>query len=85
MSYNINLFHSDKYLEYWDSVKGQQSIKVVYKEEGIEKGRLVGLLFSDAGIKGYLSRRCIVWGGPVISDDVLDRHKVFQILMQLFY
>jgi serine/alanine adding enzyme len=84
MPYNINLFHADNFLEFWDSVKGQQSIRVVYEEDGVEKGRLVGLLFSDSGIKGYLSRRCIVWGGPVISDDVLDRNKVFEILMISF-
>ena len=84
MKYNINLFHSDSFLEFWDSVKGQKSIKVVYEEDGVEKGRLAGLLFSDIGIKGYLSRRCIVWGGPVISDDILDRNKVFKILMSSF-
>jgi serine/alanine adding enzyme len=81
MSYNINLFHSDNFLEFWSSNKGKQSIKVVYEEEGIEKGRLAGLLFSDSGIKGYLSRRCIVWGGPVIPDDVLDKNKVSKILI----
>src|ERR1035437_5500861 len=84
MTYNLNLFHSDNFLEFWDSVKGQQSIKVVYEEEGVEKGRLAGLLFSDDGIKAYLSRRCIVWGGPVISDSVLDRNIVFEILMSSF-
>jgi serine/alanine adding enzyme len=84
MSYNVNLFHTDRFLEFGDSVKGQQSIKVVYEEEGIEKGRLAGLLFSDSGVKGYLSRRCIVWGGPLISDDIFDRDKVFEILMNSF-
>jgi serine/alanine adding enzyme len=84
MPYNLNLFHTDNFIEFWDSVKGQQSIKVVYEETGVEKGRLVGLLSSDSGIKGYLSRRCIVWGGPVISDDVLDKNKVFEILMSSF-
>ena len=84
MMYNINLFHSDNILEFWASIKGQKGIKVVYEEEGVEKGRLVGLLFSDIGIKSYLSRRCIVWGGPVISDDVPDKDKVFEILMNSF-
>src|ERR1035437_1234194 len=84
MTYNLNLFHSDNFLEFWESVKGQQIIKVVYEEEGVEKGRLAGLLFSNDGIKGYLSRRCIVWGGPVISNDILDRNKVFKILMNSF-
>ena len=84
MTYNINLFHSDNILEFWFSIKGQKGIKVVYKEEGVEKGRLVGLLFSDTGIKNYFSRRCIIWGGPVISDDVSDRDKVFEALMNSF-
>jgi serine/alanine adding enzyme len=84
MTYNINLFHSDNILEFWDSIKGQKGIKVVYKEEGVEKGRLVGLLFSDTGIKNYFSRRCIIWGGPVISDDISDRDKVFEALMNSF-
>src|ERR1035437_1314590 len=81
---NMNLFQSDKIVEFWDSVRGLKSIKVVYEEEGVEKGRLVGLLFSDNGIKGYLSRRCIVWGGPVISENILNKKKVFEILMKSF-
>ena len=84
MIYNINLFQSDNFLEYADSIKGIKNIKVVYEEEGVEKGRLAGLLFSGDGIKGYLSRRCIVWGGPVISDSVLDRNIVFEILISSF-
>ena len=84
MMHNINLFHSDNILEFWASIKGQKGIEVVYGEERVEKGRLVGLLFSDNGIKSYLSRRCIVWGGPVISDNVLERDKVFAILMNSF-
>jgi serine/alanine adding enzyme len=80
----MNLFQSDKIIEFWESVKGLKAIKVLYKEAGMEKGRLVGLLYSDNGIKGYLSRRCIVWGGPIISEDIINKKEVFKMLMKSF-
>ena len=39
-----------------------------------EKDKLSGILLAviikeSDGIKGSLSRRCVVWGGPVIKED----------------
>jgi len=81
---NINLFQSEIMLEFWKSLDSFQALKVVKSNGDEEIGRLVGLVFNEEGIKGYLSRRCIVWGGPVIADAVENKTEICESLLKSF-
>lgn len=83
----ISLFQSDKIAEFWDSIPGMKSVTILAKRNDVEVGRLYGALFNDGGVKGYLSRRVIIWGGPYIhvhdDENGIFEELLLELLQQL--
>ena len=80
----LNFFQSDKIYEFWNSIPKHKAIKSQYYENGVEKGRLYGCLYTGPSLKSYFSRRCIVWGGPVIDSAIIEKEIVFEKLLNDF-
>jgi serine/alanine adding enzyme len=68
-----NYFQSHLTYEFFSSVKKYQPLIIA----AIIDGKIVGSLLcvfirENNGLKGFLSRRCIVWGGPLVSNNNTD-------------
>lgn len=68
---NGNFFQSPAAYEFFRSVDDYQPVLLTAEEENIIKGVLSAVIITEHGIKGYFSRRCIVWGGPIANSDEL--------------
>ena len=70
---NGNFFQSPEAFSFFGSVKNYVPIKIFCVDsEGELLGILVAVIQKEMGIKGYFSRRCIVWGGPLLSEKMMD-------------
>lgn len=79
-----NFFQSEKFARFYDLKGDVKLIFSNYSIQGKRKGLLQGLLFLDSGLKGYFSRRCIVWGGPIIDDSVQNKEEICRQLLKDF-
>ncbi len=63
-------FQSPDFLDFFHSVSGRQSAEVYAVEEG---GKLLSLCVTtmqkEDGVKGFFSRRAIIYGGPLLKSD----------------
>ncbi len=66
---NGNFFQSTKAYQFFKSVENYEPILIVAKNGEEIVGSLLAVLIKEKGIKGYFSRRCIVWGGPLVKED----------------
>jgi len=64
-----NFFQSTKAYEFFQSVENYEPVLLVAKKGNEMVGSLLAALMKEKGIKGYFSRRCIVWGGPLVKED----------------
>lgn len=79
------------YSQFFQSINAFRFFKAVNIYEplwiiALEGNEIVGSLLSfvmkeRGGLKGYLSRRCIVWGGPLVKDEDPD---VYSKLLEKF-
>ncbi|MBK7410531.1 MAG: GNAT family N-acetyltransferase [Saprospirales bacterium] len=79
-----HFFQSPEFFEFIEPVKGYQPILLILKgESGAVEGSLMGAFQRDGGsIKSWLSRRLIVWGGPIVSEHAsVDKKKAVQTLL----
>lgn len=68
---NGNFFQSPEAYSFFGSVNNYESVKLFCLDAvGEILGVLVAVIQKEGGIKGYFSRRCILWGGPLVSDGV---------------
>ncbi|MCB9284856.1 MAG: GNAT family N-acetyltransferase [Lewinellaceae bacterium] len=80
-----HFFQSPEFFEFIEPVKGYQPILLIAKNDAGEvEGSLLGAFQSDGGpVKSWLSRRLIVWGGPMVSETPgVDREQVATRLLQ---
>lgn len=65
-----NFFQSTKAYQFFQSVENYEPIFIVAKDNDEIVGSLLAVCIREGkGVKGYFSRRCIIWGGPVIKDN----------------
>ena len=64
-----NFFQSTNAFKFFQSVDNYEPILLVAKEKDEIVGSLLAVVMKEKGLKGYFSRRCIVWGGPLVKDD----------------
>jgi lipid II:glycine glycyltransferase (peptidoglycan interpeptide bridge formation enzyme) len=67
---HANFFQSTKAFNLFQSVENYEPILIVAREKSEIVGSLLAIVIKEgAGLKGYFSRRCIIWGGPLVNDD----------------
>jgi len=64
-----SFFQSTKAFKFFQSVDNYEPILLVAKKKDEIVGSLLAVVMKEKGLKGYFSRRCIVWGGPLVKDD----------------
>lgn len=65
-----NFFQSPKAFQFFQSVDNFEPILLVaFKEREIVGSLLIVVIREGKGLKGYFSRRGIVWGGPLVQED----------------
>lgn len=65
-----NFFQSIKAFRFFQAINIYEPILIVAVEGEEIVGSLLSVVMKEGrGVKGYFSRRCIVWGGPLIKDD----------------
>lgn len=66
-----NWFQSDECLALYSSMSFIEPFECSVSRGGEVKGRIVGYIQKDGGgVKGFLSRRAIINGGPMLADDI---------------
>lgn len=66
-----NWFQSDECLALYSSMSFIEPFECFVSRDGVIKGRIIGYIQKDGGrIKGFLSRRAIINGGPMLADDI---------------
>ena len=79
---NGNFFQSSKAVIFFQQVENHEPILIEVQENGDTVGSLLAIIVKESGgAKGYLSRRCIIWGGPLVRDE--DPEIYMQILCRL--
>lgn len=65
-----NFFQSPEFLQFIEPVRGYKPFLLIAVDgPGGILGSLMGVIQSDGGgVKSWLSRRLIVWGGPVVGE-----------------
>ena len=67
---NANFFQSPKAFQFFESAENYQPLLFLAFEKEEIVGSLLAVVIQEGhGLKGYFSRRCIVWGGPLIKDN----------------
>lgn len=66
-----NFFQSPGFFHFINEVDGYKPVQVITTDEsGKIKGSLLGVYQSNgSNIKSWLSRRLIIWGGPLVTDE----------------
>jgi len=64
---NANFFQSPMAYVFFKTVNGYEPVLIAAEEGKKITAILLAVIIKDPGIKGFFSKRCIVWGGP-LSD-----------------
>ena len=76
---NGNFFQSTKAYYFFKSVESYQPVFFIAKEQNEIAGTLLAIVIKEGkGLKGYLSRRCIIWGGPIVGN---ENQEVYSLLL----
>lgn len=66
---NANFFQSPKAFQFFESAENYQPFLFVALENNEIVGSLLAVVIQEGhGVKGYFSRRSIIWGGPLTKD-----------------
>ncbi len=66
---NGNFFQLPFTYCFFDSVERYFPLIIVLSQQQKIQGVLAGIIIVESGIKSFFSRRCIVWGGPLVSEN----------------
>ncbi len=67
---NGNFFQSLEAFTYFASIDGYKPVIILATEAGEIVGSLLAIIMKEKSkVKGYLSRRCIIYSGPIIKND----------------
>lgn len=68
-----NFYQSTKAFHFFQSLDKYEPILIVASEGEAILGSLLAVIINEgSGVKGYFSRRAIVWGGPLVQEDNPD-------------
>ncbi|MHB2149526.1 lipid II:glycine glycyltransferase FemX [Calditrichota bacterium LG25] len=71
---NGNIFQTPQMFEFYQKVPNYTPyIFCTVDSKGEIVGILLAVVIKEAGIAGFFSSRCIVWGGPLINEGDLDK------------
>ena len=71
-----NFFQSPAFFDFIKTVKGYRPFQMVAKKDGRVIGSLLGVFQSNGGnVKSWLSRRLIIWGGPLVQAKSVEEEK----------
>ena len=76
---NGNFFQTADALELFSDLPGYKPLLFMAMQDDVIKGILVAVMMSEAGLKGYFSRRCIIWGGPLCYDNNTSEQLIFEL------
>lgn len=65
---NGNFFQTSLAFDFFNNLPGHEPLIIAAIQNGKISGVLVAVIMKEQGLKGYFSRRCIVWGGPLCND-----------------
>ncbi len=86
---NGNFFQSFIAFDFFKNLTGFKPLVFAAIEKDTLSGVLVAVIMKEPGLKGYFSRRCIVWGGPLCNDiftcDLLVKELIKQAKKQSIY
>jgi len=83
-----NFFQSTKAYLFFQAVENYEPVLIVAMDGEKVVGNLLAVVIKEGkGLKGYFSRRCIIWGGPLVKGDnqeIYDRllNELNQIAVQ---
>ncbi len=72
-----NFFQTHAVYNFYTDLPNYKPIILIAKKGELINGILLAVKIQEKGLKGYLSRRCIIWGGPLCYDT-----HVFKMLLQ---
>lgn len=81
-----NFFQSSDFFSFIKTIKGYRPFQLVAEVNGEIVGSLLGVFQSNGGnVKSWLSRRLIVWGGPLIQAEspTLEEACIRELLKKL--
>lgn len=66
-----NFFQSVKAYDFFNQLQNHEPMFIIAEDYNNQiVGSLLAIIFKEGkGIKGYMSRRCIVWGGPIVKNE----------------
>lgn len=65
-----NIFQTPKIFDFYSNIKNYQPLIFYSVDDHNEPaGVLVAVLTREAGLTGFFSARCIIWGGPLVKND----------------
>jgi len=77
-----NFFQSPQAFQFFNSVDHFEPVLIVAKKNRKITGLLMTVFMENGvGLKRFFSRRCIVWGGPLINSD--DTQTIPLLLLEL--
>lgn len=66
---NTNFFQSTAAYNFFEEVNNYEPHFIVAIDNNEIVGSLLAIIIKEGnGIKGFMSRRCIIWGGPLVRD-----------------
>lgn len=69
----VSWFQSREAYRFFQGIPFLEAFALGIEREGVIKGIVVGYIQKDGGmVKGFLSRRAIVNGGPLLADDIAE-------------
>lgn len=68
-------FQTPEYFNFFNSIEGQTAKVFAIEEENKLKALCVVTIQKEKGIKGYFSKRAIIYGGPLV--DISDNGKLY--------
>lgn len=77
-----NYFQGYKGYNHFNEVDNYNPIVVICKQNEHIIGSLLAVVIVESGLKGRFSKRCIVWGGPIIDSEYTDQNQIADCLLK---
>ena len=77
-----NFFQTVQAFRFFSSIEGYEPLIIIASQDEEIVGSLLAIIMREKNkIKGYLSRRCIIYGGPIVKGNDI---KITQNILQYF-
>src|ERR1700733_8933489 len=75
-------FQSPEFFDFFNSVEGQSAKQYTVESDGVIKAMCLVTFQKEKGLKGYFSRRAIIYGGPLVSEG--DSVSLTELLREIY-